>query len=59
MPESNGTEVQPIRTRDEGWKSKQQGKRTFVSSKEAAEQKAEESSRKPLPLPFGKIDVMA
>jgi len=59
MPENTSTEVQPIRTRDEGWKSKEQGKRTFVGLKSESESKEEDSQRQPLPLPFGKIDVLA
>lgn len=54
------SEALPAVKRGEGWKPRQQRKRTFLASTtEAQESSKEETPPKPLPLPFGKIDVFA
>jgi len=54
------TETIPVVKRGEGWKPRNQRRRTFMASaEESHEPMKEESPRRPLPLPFGKIDVIA
>lgn len=59
MDEKNSSQVQPIVAQGEGWKPKQQRKRTFVGPKDELRKEEEKFTRHPVPLPFGKIDVFA
>ena len=60
MDDKDSTGVRPIVQRSEDFREKNAQRKFFTGGKESAEkQQEEESPRRPIPLPFGKIDVIA
>ena len=58
--EERNTEGLPIVKRGDGWQPSEQRKRTFLASKSDLDEHQEEKhKRRPVPLPFGSIDVFA
>jgi hypothetical protein len=59
MDEKDATGVRPVVQRSEDFREKNPQKKFFSGSRESVEKQEEESPRRPVPLPFGKIDVIA
>ncbi|MBU0518057.1 hypothetical protein KKA00_08335 [bacterium] len=59
MEEQNQTGIKPVFNKEEGWKAAQEQKKKLIAKSNHSEKDAvEEPSRRPAPLPFGKIDIL-
>ena len=59
MAEEDSQVVRPVAERGQNWQERQQKKQSLKSSHEERENQDEEFNRRPAPLPFGKLDVVA
>lgn len=59
MDDRNTSGVRPVVQRSEDFKEKNPQKKFFSGPRESVEKQEEEAPRRPVPLPFGKIDVIA
>jgi len=59
MAAQEETGVKPVFNKDEGWKAAQHHKKKLIAKSNRTDDKGtvEAPSRRPTPLPFGKIDI--
>lgn len=59
MNESESSTVRPVIKKGEGWQNKLPKRKKSEEGSAKTEVKLETATREPVPLPFGKIDLLA